>query len=43
VPVLAAPLGFYASLVAGALFGETYREAIAEPPARRQVARKKAR
>lgn len=43
VPVLAAPLGFYASLVAAALFGETYREAIAEPPARRQVARKKAR
>ena len=43
VPVLAAPLGFYASLVAGALFGETYREATAAPSGRRQVARKKAR
>ena len=42
VPVLAAPLGFYALLVASALFGETYREAKAAPAARRQVARKKA-
>jgi hypothetical protein len=43
VPVLAAPLGFYASLVAGALFGETYREGIATRSASRRVARKKAR
>ncbi len=44
VPILAAPLGFYASLVAGALFGETYREAVAPAPGpRRQIARKKAR
>lgn len=43
VPVLAAPLGFYAALVAGALFGETYREATAAPAGPRQVARKKAR
>jgi len=43
VPVLAAPLGFYASLVAGALFGATYREALATPSGRQQPARKKAR
>lgn len=43
VPVLGAPLGFYAALVAGALFGDTYREATAAPSPRRQVARKKAR
>jgi len=43
VPVLGAPLGFYASLVGAALFGETYRDATAAPVGRRQVARKKAR
>ena len=43
VPVLAAPLGFYASLVAGALFGETYREGMTTRSSRRKVAAKKAR
>ena len=43
VPLLGAPLGFYASLVGAALFGETYRDATAAPAGRRQVARKKSR
>jgi hypothetical protein len=46
VPLVGAPFGLYISLVAAALFGETYREAVESPPkraARSQPPRKRAR
>lgn len=43
IPLLWAPLAFYTTLVAGAVFGETYRESMGLKPQRRQVARRKSR